>query len=144
MKKHTGNKRGYTLAELIAVIAIAAVLTAASTPFFSGYMRKIKSAQSLTECKTISLAAEAGCMKYRYDRKNKDSWKKQVEKEILTVTEKSVSVLEDEMELMDTEFGIIIGKTESGVQTCTHVICMIDGERWIFDSESGEMEPWER
>lgn len=56
MKK---KRDGFTLVELMVVIVIMAILAAAATPVFSGYVRKAKASAHLTECRAIYMAVRA-------------------------------------------------------------------------------------
>ena len=46
-------KKGFTLVELMVVIVIMAVLAAAATPIFAGYVKKARAAEHLSECRAI-------------------------------------------------------------------------------------------
>lgn len=58
MLKFKTKKRGFTLIELIAVIAITAVLAAAFTPKLSGYIDQAKKVSVLDQAKKILTAYE--------------------------------------------------------------------------------------
>ena len=52
-------KKGFTLVELMVVIVIMAVLAAAATPIFAGYVKKARAAEHLSECRAIYVAAQS-------------------------------------------------------------------------------------
>lgn len=52
-------KKGFTLVELMVVIVIMAVLAAAATPVFAGYVKKARAAEHLSECRAIYVAAQS-------------------------------------------------------------------------------------
>lgn len=53
------NKKGFTLIELIVVIAILGILAAILIPQFTGFQQKAKSSQVTVEAKQIATAADA-------------------------------------------------------------------------------------
>jgi len=58
MKKNT-KKKGFTLIELIVVIAILGILAAVLIPQFSGFQVKAKSSQIMVNAKQVATAADA-------------------------------------------------------------------------------------
>lgn len=52
------KKKGFTLVELMVVITIMAILAAAATPVFSGYIRRAKAATYLTQCRSVYVGAQ--------------------------------------------------------------------------------------
>lgn len=54
----TGNK-GFTLVEMIVVMAIMAVLAGITVPSYLGYIRKAKEQQTLVEARQLSIAVAA-------------------------------------------------------------------------------------
>lgn len=59
MKKMFAAKEGFTLVELIVVIAILGILAAVAVPAYSGYITKAQDAAAITELDAIKTAAEA-------------------------------------------------------------------------------------
>ncbi len=57
-RKNLKNKKGFTLIELIVVIAILGILAAILIPQFSGFQDKARSAQVLVEAKQFATAAD--------------------------------------------------------------------------------------
>lgn len=75
MKKIRTNKKGFTLAELLIVVAIIGVLVAISIPIFTGQLRKAKVATDQANARAGKAAAVAealdsqseGTLTYYYD-----------------------------------------------------------------------------
>ena len=69
------NKKGFTLAELLVVVAIIGVLVAVSIPIFTSQLRKAKVATDLANIRAAKAAAaaqyltsdETGTVTYNYD-----------------------------------------------------------------------------
>ncbi len=59
LKRVLKNKKGFTLIELIVVIAILAILAAILIPRFSGFREKAASSQALVHAKQIATAGDA-------------------------------------------------------------------------------------
>lgn len=57
--KKLGNKKGFTLVELIVVIAIIGVLAVVLVPKLGGFGDKAKGAGALTEAKQVATAADS-------------------------------------------------------------------------------------
>jgi type IV pilus assembly protein PilA len=58
--KRMNNKKGFTLIELIVVIAILGILAGIAVPKFGGFTDKAKAQADATACKTIQTAVLAG------------------------------------------------------------------------------------
>lgn len=83
----TSNERGFTLAELLIVVAIIGVLVAISIPIFSGQLEKSRRAVDLATARniraTLSAAVNDGTIEFRNEKttialfvsKNKQSYK---------------------------------------------------------------------
>ena len=72
------NKKGFTLAELLIVVAIIAVLVAIAIPVFSGQLEKAREATDeaniralYAECVSSALTGEASSTNVTYDSTNK-------------------------------------------------------------------------
>ena len=62
MKKHLKEAAGFTLVELIVVIAILGILTAITVPTYSGYVKKANLAADQTLVESINTAFAAACL----------------------------------------------------------------------------------
>ncbi|WP_051514797.1 prepilin-type N-terminal cleavage/methylation domain-containing protein [Fervidicella metallireducens] len=58
-KNEKKRKKGFTLVELIVVIAILGILAAVTVPRFTGYQDKAKSTQTLVNAKQIATAIDS-------------------------------------------------------------------------------------
>lgn len=139
-------KKGFTLVELMVVIVIMimAVLAAAATPVFAGYVKKARAAEHLSECRAIYVAAQS-CL----------------EEAFLKAGEGTVTVEDLDMErfLKDVEELSGVGGIGSGEGTpgsggsagtfsiylengrdgaaCTAVVFHGEGSDWVFDTVDG-------
>ena len=74
-KKVRGNKKGFTLAELLVVVAIVGILVAISSPVFTAQLSKARKATNLANLRAAKAAAVAeyltseseGTKTYNYD-----------------------------------------------------------------------------
>lgn len=64
------KKKGFTLIELVAVMAIIAILSAAFIPRFGNYITQAKKVSILNEAKSIVTAYES--VKYKFTTKNEN------------------------------------------------------------------------
>ena len=72
LKKVRGNKKGFTLAELLVVVAIVGILVAISIPVFTAQLSKARKAANLRAAKAAAVAEyltgeKEGTMYYNYD-----------------------------------------------------------------------------
>ena len=61
--KHNKKKRAFTLIELIVVIAVIAILAAALTPSFTGYINEAKKVAVINQAKNVVTAYESAKVK---------------------------------------------------------------------------------
>ena len=59
-KKIRGNKKGFTLAELLVVVAIVGILVAISIPVFTSQLAKARKATNQANMRAAKAAAVAG------------------------------------------------------------------------------------
>lgn len=57
--KKLKNRKGFTLIELIVVIAILGILAAVLVPQFTGFIGKAESVQAMTDANAVATAADA-------------------------------------------------------------------------------------
>lgn len=130
------EKQGYTLVELMVVVTIIAILTATSTPVFTGYIKKAKTSKNLAECRMICMAVESS-LSDSFDRGSRAVDGDRLLEEIENLTTFDVEILRHTNEEFDAEYGIVISEYHSGLYACEAVLCKIDDECWIFDPEDG-------
>lgn len=58
MQQHEKAQRGFTLLELMIVVAVVAILAAIALPMYAGYVRKANRADAMQRIQQISLAEE--------------------------------------------------------------------------------------
>ena len=58
MQQHEKAQRGFTLLELMIVVAVVAILAAIALPMYSGYVRKANRADAMQRIQQIALAQE--------------------------------------------------------------------------------------
>ena len=58
------KKKGFTLLEVIAVIAIIGILSAAIVPNVTGYIKEAKKVKVVDQCRKVVMAAESYKLKY--------------------------------------------------------------------------------
>lgn len=61
MKKQKTGNNGFTLAELLIVVAIIGVLVAISMPVFAGHLEKSRETVDLGQCALRLLGSDDGC-----------------------------------------------------------------------------------
>lgn len=72
MKRNWKQTAGFTLVELIVVIAILGILTAVAVPVYSGYVKKANLAADQTLVESINTAFAAACIENQKDISNLD------------------------------------------------------------------------
>jgi len=136
------RRKGFTLVELMVVIAIMAILSAASIPVFTGYVRKAKAAVHLSECRSVYMAAQTYLEELRME--GRDAADVDTEKLLLEIREltgmENITYVEGdgtgvESRDMSEDFGIVLETAEEGA-ACTAVIYNGEGG-WIFDAREG-------
>ena len=137
MIKLRKNKRGYTLVELMVVVTIMIILATASTPVFTGYVKKAKTSEYLSGCRAVYMAAESYFIEYS-GRNSEDIDPEHLVEEIEFLTSFDVEILENTDAELKSQYGILISDSASGRWTCDAVVCTIDDDQWIFSTESGE------
>ena len=113
-------KKGFTLVELMVVIVIMAVLAAAATPVFAGYVKKARAAEHLSECRAIYVAAQS-CL----------------EEAFLKAGEGTVTV--EDLDMSGGSAGTFSIYLENGRDgaACTAVVFHGEGSDWVFDTVDG-------
>ena len=105
-KKIRGNKKGFTLAELLVVVAIVGILVAISIPVFTAQLSKARKATNLANLRAAKAAAVAeyltseseGTKNYNYDISTGKA----------TVTDNKVATTERKLDDSDTSSGTAV------------------------------------
>ena len=105
-KKIRGNKKGFTLAELLVVVAIVGILVAISIPVFTAQLSKARKATNLANLRVAKAAAVAeyltseseGTKNYNYDIATGKA----------TVTDNKVATTERKLDDSDTSSGTAV------------------------------------
>lgn len=108
------KKRGFTLIELMAVIAIIAILATVLIPTITGYINRIRKSVVINQCKNIHRIIELREVEEQFKFKENEKQIKDIFKENASfynydlITEKDVNKilevkLEDELQYISTE-----------------------------------------
>ncbi len=135
--KFPKDKHGYSLVELMVVVAIMAILAGASTPVFTGYIKKAKSSEYLMECRAVSMAAEASLISMQDRFTGSDQDFEEMENEMEALTDLNVEIIGKTDDGIEGAYGAVIVKTRSGEWKCEAVTCFIEKDLWIYDLEDG-------
>ena len=136
--------KGFTLVELMVVIVIMAVLAAAATPVFAGYVKKARAAEHLAECRAIYVAVQS-CLE--------EAFLKAEEGPVMTEDLDMERFLKEVEELSGVggigygegtpgnggsagTFSIYLEDREDGA-ACTAVVFHGEGSDWVFDTVGG-------
>lgn len=74
-KKINKGKKGFTLVELIAVMAIVSILAAVSVPRIAGYINEAKKTKALVAARDVVMAAETYNFNQKDQIKDTDTYK---------------------------------------------------------------------
>ena len=140
-KKVIENTKGYSLVELMVVIAIMAILAASSTAVYTGYIKKARSAEALAQCRAVYVAAETYFIEYSVSFDGGKEDREETAKELCELTLLDVEVLEDPDEFSYAEecYGVVV-KKKAGRWMCEAILCNVSGDVRTFDTESGEFQ----
>lgn len=135
-----GKRKGFTLVELMTVVAIMAILAAAATPVFAGYVKRARASVHLAECRTIYVAVQTVLEESRAGMDEPDLEDLLDEIRELTGIDE-IDLGETPQYASDTDiseaYRICLEDGEDGV-VCTAVIYLGGGDGvWIFDTEDG-------
>lgn len=135
--RRPNGKKGFTLVELMVVIAIMVILAATATPVFSGYIRRARAAEYLTQCRSLYVAAQT-CLESQEAANIRDRSDFELEEEVA-----SLAGLDD----VTLQLGNIPENGESAVTgysfyvedgKCTAVIYKDEKNgTWIFQAQDG-------
>ena len=143
MKKIQRNDKGYSLVELMAVLAIMAILAASSTPVFTGYLKKAKTSEHLVNCRAIQMAADT-CLLDVTERRSRTPDLMELEEEIEAFTGLDVEILEDSEAALREPYGVIMVESATGEWICETILCEIDGNLWSYRAEDGKLNEMEK
>lgn len=139
-----GRRKGFTLVELMIVIVIMAILAAAATPIFSGYVKKAKATEHLSECRAIYVAAQSYLEELRVIDSGEftlgdidsDDMLREI-KALTSVESVGEGAGEPGSGILVEDYYVYLENTNTGV-ACTAVVYNGDGDGiWIFDAVEG-------
>ena len=139
MKKIQRDDRGYTLVELMVVLAIITILAASSTPVFTGYLKKAKTSEFLVNCRAVHMAADTCFMELTKHRSRGLDFS-ELEEEIELLTGLDVEILGDSETDPDEAYGVILAGSATGEWVCEKILCKIDGDLWCYDTMDGNLK----
>ena len=142
MKKIQGDKRGYTLVELMVAVSIMAILASFSTPVFTGYLKKAKASEYLVNCRALHMAAESYFIE-NAGRRNINPDLTKLEETMEALTDLDVEILTNARSGLGKAYGIIVTESASGEWICEEILCVIDGNLWSYRTEDGELKEME-
>ncbi len=124
-KKIRGNKKGFTLAELLVVVAIVGILVAISIPVFTAQLSKARKATNLANLRAAKAAAVAeyltseseGTKNYNYDIATGKA----------TVTDNKVATTERKLDDSDTSSGTAVDGSDKYTKFSVTVTTTTDG-----------------
>ena len=124
-KKVRGNKKGFTLAELLVVVAIVGILVAISIPVFTAQLSKARKATNLANLRAAKAAAVAeyltseseGTKNYNYDIATGKA----------TVTDNKVATKERKLDDSDTSSGTAVDGSDKYTKFSVTVTTTTDG-----------------
>ena len=125
LKKARENKKGFTLAELLVVVAIVGILVAISIPVFTAQLSKARKATNLANLRAAKAAAVAeyltseseGTKNYNYDIATGKA----------TVTDNKVATTERKLDDSDTSSGTAVDGSDKYTKFSVTVTTTTDG-----------------